>query len=177
VPPVRAGLTTAKSSLKRNRKLRLARPWASVSEGGLRLARPQGSAPASASEGGLRLARPRARPQPRPRRMVSASSDPRARPRPRPKKESRPHPASASGGVTASPDLGLGPTTHRGVHHYPTPSYIRLRGTRPASHLARPGKPSNDGTPRAPMTTAVLSPLRKQGDVSKVPAAPTAVLL
>jgi hypothetical protein len=27
------------------------------------------------------------------------------------------------------------------------------------------------------MTTAVLSPLRKQGDVSKVPAAPTAVLL
>jgi hypothetical protein len=58
VPPVRAGLTTAKSSLRRNRKLRLARPWASVSEGGLRLARPQGSAPASASEGGLCLARP-----------------------------------------------------------------------------------------------------------------------
>jgi hypothetical protein len=27
------------------------------------------------------------------------------------------------------------------------------------------------------MTTVVLSPLRKQGDVSKVPAAPTAVLL
>jgi hypothetical protein len=27
------------------------------------------------------------------------------------------------------------------------------------------------------MTTAILSPLRKQGDVSKVPAAPTAVLL
>jgi hypothetical protein len=27
------------------------------------------------------------------------------------------------------------------------------------------------------MTTAVLSPLRTQGDVSKVPAAPTAVLL
>jgi hypothetical protein len=27
------------------------------------------------------------------------------------------------------------------------------------------------------MTTAVLSPLRKQGDVSKIPAAPTAVLL
>jgi hypothetical protein len=31
--------------------------------------------------------------------------------------------------------------------------------------------------PRASMTTAVLSPLRKQGDVSKVPAAPTVVLL
>jgi hypothetical protein len=27
------------------------------------------------------------------------------------------------------------------------------------------------------MTTVVLSPLRKQGDVSKIPAAPTAVLL
>jgi hypothetical protein len=27
------------------------------------------------------------------------------------------------------------------------------------------------------MTTVVLSPLRKQGDVSKLPAAPTAVLL
>jgi hypothetical protein len=51
-------MTTAKSSLRRNRKLRLARPWASASGGGLRLARPQGSAPASASEGGLRLARP-----------------------------------------------------------------------------------------------------------------------
>jgi hypothetical protein len=36
---------------------------------------------------------------------------------------------------------------------------------------------SNDGSPRASMTTAVLSPLRKQGNVSKIPAAPTAVLL
>jgi hypothetical protein len=36
---------------------------------------------------------------------------------------------------------------------------------------------SNDGSPRVPMTTVVLSPLRKQGDVSKIPAAPTAVLL
>jgi hypothetical protein len=36
---------------------------------------------------------------------------------------------------------------------------------------------SNDGSPRVSITTAVLSPLRKQGDVSKVPAAPTVVLL
>jgi hypothetical protein len=42
------------SSLGRNRKLRLARPHAPASGGGLRLARPQ----ASASGGGLRLARP-----------------------------------------------------------------------------------------------------------------------
>jgi hypothetical protein len=36
---------------------------------------------------------------------------------------------------------------------------------------------SNDGSPRASMTTVVLSPLRKQGGVSKIPAAPTTVLL
>jgi hypothetical protein len=35
----------------------------------------------------------------------------------------------------------------------------------------------NDGSPCASMTTVVLSPLRKQGDVSKIPAAPTTVLL
>jgi hypothetical protein len=79
VPPARLRLTTAKFSLRHNRKLRLARPWASASGGGLRLARPQGSAPASASEGGLRLARPQG----------SAST-------------------STSGGIASSPDLGLG---------------------------------------------------------------------
>jgi hypothetical protein len=67
---------------------------------------------------------PRARPQPRPRKVVSASPDPRARPQPRPREDSRPRPtpASASGEVSASPDLGLGPTAPRGIHHYPTPS-------------------------------------------------------
>jgi hypothetical protein len=35
----------------------------------------------------------------------------------------------------------------------------------------------NDGSPRASMTMVVLSPLRKQGDVSRIPAAPPAVLL
>jgi hypothetical protein len=46
------------------------------------------------------------------------------RPQPRPREESRPRPtpASASGEVSASPDLGLGPTTPQGIHHYPTPS-------------------------------------------------------
>jgi hypothetical protein len=34
----------------------------------------------------------------------------------------RPTSASASGEVSASPDLGLGPTTPLGIHHYPTPS-------------------------------------------------------
>jgi hypothetical protein len=35
----------------------------------------------------------------------------------------------------------------------------------------------NDGSLRVSMTSVVLSPLRKQGDVSRIPAAPTAVLL
>jgi hypothetical protein len=57
--PPRQQLTTShdqpsSSSLGRNRKLRLARPHAPASGGGLRLARPQ----APASGGGLRLARP-----------------------------------------------------------------------------------------------------------------------
>jgi hypothetical protein len=65
---------------------------------------------------------PRSQPHPRPRKVVSTSPDPRARPQPRPQEESRPHPTSASGGVSASPDLGLRPTAPWGIHHYPTPS-------------------------------------------------------
>jgi hypothetical protein len=65
VPSARMRLTTVKFSLGRNRKLRLARP--------------QGSAPASASEGGLRLARPQS----------SAST-------------------STLGGIASSPDPDLG---------------------------------------------------------------------
>jgi hypothetical protein len=122
---------------------------------------------------------PRARPQPRPRKVVSASPDPGARPQPRPREGSRPRPtpASVSGGVSASPDLGLGPTAPRGIHHYPTPSKLRLRGNKTGVPSRLAPVTSNDGSPRASMMMVVLSPLRKQGDVSKVPAAPTAVLL
>jgi hypothetical protein len=144
VPPARVGLTTAKSSLKRNRKLRLAQPWASASGGSLRLARPQGSASTSTSEGGLRLARPR----------------------PRPQEESPPRPT-----------LGSDRPRHGGVRHYPTPSRLRLRGNKISVPSRLAPVTSNDGSPRASMTTVVLSPLRKQGDVSKVPSAPTVVLL
>jgi hypothetical protein len=78
--------------------------------------------PSSASGATGSSASPDHRPQPR--EEVSASPDPRARPQPRPREESRPRPtpASASGGVSASPDLGLGPTAPREIHHYPTPS-------------------------------------------------------
>jgi hypothetical protein len=89
---------------------------------------------------------PRARTQPRPRKTVSASPDPGlglhldlgrwSPPRPTPGlglnldlgRWSPPRPTPGLGlsldlgGVTASPDLGLEPTTPQGVHHYPTPS-------------------------------------------------------
>jgi hypothetical protein len=120
---------------------------------------------------------PRARPRPRPRKVVSASPDPRARPQPQPREESRPRPTLASGGVSASPDLGLGPTTPQGVHHYPTPSQLRLRGNKTGVPSRLAPVTSNDGSPRASMTTVALSLLRKQGDVSKVLTAPTVVLL
>jgi hypothetical protein len=140
VPPTKMRLTAAESSLRRHRKLRLARPWASASGEVSASPDPRARPPPrprkmdSASPDPRARPRPwrmvsvspdpRARPRPRPRRMVSASPDPRAQPRPRPQKESRPHPTptSASGGVSASPDLGLRPTTPQGDHHYPTPS-------------------------------------------------------
>jgi hypothetical protein len=54
----------------------------------------------------------------------SASPDlwPWSQPRPREESRPRPTPASASGRVSASPDLGLGPTVPQGIHHCPTPS-------------------------------------------------------
>jgi hypothetical protein len=72
---------------------------------------------------------PRAWTQPRPRTTVSASPDPRARTQPRPRRSLR----------LARP---WAQTDHvrGGVHHYPTPSWLRLRGTRPTSHLARPSE-------------------------------------
>jgi hypothetical protein len=85
--------------------LRLARPQGSdtalASEDGLRLTRPQGLDTASASKDGLRLARPQG--------SDSAST-------------SEDGLDLDLGGASASPDLGLEPTTSQGGHHYPTPS-------------------------------------------------------
>jgi hypothetical protein len=67
----------------------------------------QGSASTSASEGGLRLT------QPQGSASTSASEGGLRLARPQ---------GSASGEVSASPDLGLGPTAPWGIHHYPTPS-------------------------------------------------------
>jgi hypothetical protein len=154
VPLDRVRLTVAKSDLGRHRKLRLARSqgWDSASaseDDELRLARPQGSDSASAPEDDeLRLARPRARTRPRPRKTAnSASPDPRARTRPRPRKTDS---TSTSEEPPPRPTQGSDRPHHRRGHHYPTPSKLWLRGTRPASHLARPGKTNNDGAPHAP---------------------------
>jgi hypothetical protein len=85
-------LTAAESSLRRHRKLRLARPWASAS----------GEVSASPN--------PRAWPPPRPRKMDSASPNPRARPPPRPRKMD-----------SASPDPGLDLDLGRWSPPRPTP--------------------------------------------------------
>jgi hypothetical protein len=85
--------------------LRLARPQGSdtgsASEDGLRLARPQGSGSTSTLDDELRLARPQGSDS------TSTSED---------------RLDLDLGGASASPDLGLGPTTSQGGHHYPTPS-------------------------------------------------------
>jgi hypothetical protein len=58
-----------------------------------------------------------------PQEEVSASPNPRTRPRPWSQEESRPRPtpASASREVSASPDLGLGPTAPIGDTSLPYP--------------------------------------------------------
>jgi hypothetical protein len=172
-------LTADGSSLRRHRKLCLARPWASASGEVSASPDPRARPPPRPRKVDSASPDPRARPQPRPRKVVSASPDPRAQPQPRPWVESHPcpTPASASGGVSASPDLELGPTTPQGVHHYPTPSKLRLRGNKIGVPSRLAPITSNDGSPHASMTTVALSPLRKQGDVNKVPTAPTDVLL
>jgi hypothetical protein len=129
-------LTAVESSLRRHKKLRLARPWGSASGEVSASPDPRARPPPRPRKMDSASPEPRARPPPRPRKMisaspdpraqprprprprkvVSASPDPRARPRPRPREKSRPHPtpASASGGFSASPDLGLRPTTPQG---------------------------------------------------------------
>jgi hypothetical protein len=81
--------STTEFGLRRNRKLRLARPQAPASGEGLRLARPQ----APASGGGLHLARPQA--------PALGGGLRLARP---PDSAS----TSVSGGIASSPDPGLG---------------------------------------------------------------------
>jgi hypothetical protein len=88
-----------------------------------------------------------------------------SRPRPRPREKSPPRPT-----------LGSGRPRHGGyIINLPLASSGYREQDRRPIWLAP--VTSNDGSPRASMTTVVLSPLRKQGDISKIQAAPTTVLL
>jgi hypothetical protein len=49
---------------------------------------------------------------------IGSSASPDPGPRPQEESRPRPTPASASGEVSASPDLGLGPTAPQRIHHY-----------------------------------------------------------
>jgi hypothetical protein len=105
-------------------ELRIARPQGSDSgsvpeDDELRLARHQGSDSALASTDGLRLARPRGSDS------TSASED---------------RLDLDLGGASTSPNPGHGPTTSQEAPSLPYPKLTQARGTRPASHLARPGK-------------------------------------
>jgi hypothetical protein len=121
----------------------------------------------------------RPRPQPRPRKKVSASPDPRPQPRPREK-------------VSALPDLGPRPwekspprpaSASDQLRHWgyiiilPLASRLRLRRNKTGVPSRLPWSTGNDGSPRASMTSMVLSSLRKQGNVSRIRASPPAALL
>jgi hypothetical protein len=114
VPLDRVRLTAAKSGLERHRKLRLARPQGSESvsapeDDELRLARPQGSDSASAPEDDeLRLARPQGLDS----ALASADGLRLARPRGSDSTSTSEDRLDLDlGGASASPNLGLGPTT------------------------------------------------------------------
>jgi hypothetical protein len=135
--------STTEFDLGRNRKLRLTRPQAPASGGGLRLARP----PDLAS-------------------------------------------TSVSGGIASSPDPGLGlkrslclarpwARTDRANRGYIITLSLASSGYKEQDRRPIWLTPAtgNDGAPRATMTPVALSPLRQQGDVSRILAASPAVLL
>jgi hypothetical protein len=119
--------------------------------------------------------------RPRPREKVSTSPDLRPRPQPRPREK-----------VSASPDLGPRPrekspprptSASDQLRHWgyiiilPLASRLRLRRNKTGVPSRLPWSTGNDGSPRASMMSMVLSSLRKQGNVSRIHAAPTAALL
>jgi hypothetical protein len=106
-----------------------------------------------------------------------------SRVQPRAQQEVLPRPtlASASGGIGASPDLGLGfrrnhrlardglgPTTRTGstTLSFPWLATSGYEGTRPVSHQITPVT-GNDDSRHAPMTSTVLSSLRSRRNVSR----------
>jgi hypothetical protein len=112
--------------------------------------------------------------RPRPQEEDSTSPDLKTRPQPRPREESRPRltPPRPQEKSLPRPTLGSDRPRHKGYIITLPLASSGYEGTRLTSPVT-----GNDGSPRASMTTVVLSPLRKKGDVSRIPAAPTAVLL
>jgi hypothetical protein len=88
-----------------------------------------------------------------------------ARPRPRPQEKSPPRPT-----------LGSNRPPHS-VYIITLPWLAQATREQDQRPIWLAPVTGNDGSPRASMTSVVLSPLRKQGDVSRIPAASTAVLL
>jgi hypothetical protein len=140
MPPARVRLTAAESSLRRHRKLRLARPWASASGEVSTSPDPRARPPPRPRKVDSALPDPRARTRPRPQKVVSASPDPRARPqldlgrnhvlarpRPRPQEESPPRPTLGSDRPRRKGYIITLPLASSGYG-----------GTRPTSH---PGSP------------------------------------
>jgi hypothetical protein len=134
-----------------------------------------------------------------PREEVSASPDPRTQPRPQAPASggglrlARPLDSastSVSGGIASSPDPGLGLKRSLRLARPCARTDCANRGYIITLSLASSGykeqdrRPiwltpatGNDGVARATMTLVALSPLRQQGDVSRILAALPAVLL
>jgi hypothetical protein len=131
----------------------------------------------------------------RPREEVSASPDPRTRPRPQARASggglrlARPL-DSASGGIPSSPDPGLGlkrslrlarpwARTDRANRGYIITLSLASSGYKEQDRRPIWLTPAtgNDGAASATMTPVALSPLRQQGDISRILAALPVVLL
>jgi hypothetical protein len=133
--------STTEFGLRRNRKLRLARPHAPASGGGLRLARPPDSASTSVTRG------------------IASSPDPDLK---RSLRLARPWARTDRANRGYIITLSLASSGYKEQDRRPiwlTPAM------------------GNDGAPSATMTPVALSPLRQQGDVSRILAALPAVLL
>jgi hypothetical protein len=89
-----------------------------------------------------------------------------SRPRPRPQEKSSPRPTSASDRLR-----------YRGyIITLLLASCLRLQRNKTGVPSKVTPVTGNDGSPRAPMTSIALNPLRKQGNVSRIHAAPPAML-
>jgi hypothetical protein len=150
VPTTRARLATVSRDLSR------VQPWAQ-----------QGALPRPTS--GLSLGR-RSPPHPTPGLGLSLGlgrSHNLTRPQPRPQEKSPPHPTWASDRLR-----------YKGyIITLPLASYLRLRRNKTGVPSKVTPVTGNDGSPHAPMTSVALNPLRKQGNVSRIHAAPPAMLL